>query len=111
MFMSIILKCRPLKKYDKEKARNFSLPFLLNQIEEIKPKFLVCLGDIVTKVMFKDKEVSVKDLRGTWHALNGLPAMVSYHPLAVSRRPNLSNFFKADFLMLANRYYKNDVTN
>lgn len=106
IYITYLLKCRPLRKYDKEKARLFSMPYLVRQIETIRPKFLVCLGDTVVQAMFNDSEAHVKNLRGSWHMLMGYPAIVSYHPLAVRRRPNLMNHFMQDLEMLARRYYK-----
>jgi uracil-DNA glycosylase len=54
--------------------------------------------------MFDDSEAHVKNLRGSWHAVMGYPAVVSYHPLAVRRRPNLMLQFMEDWEMLARRF-------
>lgn len=104
IYLTYLLKCRPLRKYDKERARQFSLPYLVRQIEAIRPRFLACLGDTVVQAVFGDNEVHVKNLRGSWHTVMGCPAMVSYHPLAVRRRPNLAKHFARDFEMLARSY-------
>lgn len=93
-----------MRKYDKERARQFSLPYLIQQIKTIQPKLIVCLGDTVAQTMFGDSEAHVKDLRGLWHIIMGYPTLVSYHPLAVRRRPNLMNHFIQDLEMLAHRY-------
>ena len=71
----------------------------------MQPKIIVCLGDTVTQVMFDDKETHVKDLRGVWHVILGVPCAVSYHPLAVRRRPNLMRHFMEDWNMLAQRLH------
>ncbi|HBR01842.1 MAG TPA: uracil-DNA glycosylase [Ruminiclostridium sp.] len=105
IYITYLLKCRPLQKYDKERARLFSMPYLVQQIETIQPKFIVCLGDTVVQAMFDDSEAHVKNLRGSWHIIMGYPTIVSYHPLAVRRRPNLMNHFMRDLEMLAHRYY------
>lgn len=104
IYLTYLLKCRPLRRYDKEKARAFSKPFLEQQIKTIRPKLIVCLGDTVVQRMFENKEVHVKDLRGRWHYLMGYPTIVSYHPLAVRRRPNLRKQFLEDWAMLAERF-------
>ena len=75
IYLTYLLKCRPLRRYNKEAARAFSKPFLIQQIKTIKPKFLVCLGDTVVQTMFNDEEARVKNLRG------------------VRRRPNLRPSF------------------
>lgn len=101
VYLTYILKCRPHRTYDKVSARTFSIPFIIRQIERAKPKFLVCLGDVVVQCMFDDKDVNVKGIRGDWQRLMGYPTIISYHPLAVRRRPNLLNYFLKDFQLLA----------
>lgn len=108
IYLTYLLKCRPICKYDKERARAFSKPYLIQQIKKIQPKFIVCLGDVVVQSMFNDNEASVKNLRGLWHTLMGYPVVVSYHPLAIRRRPNLMKYFMQDWEMLAQRYYNID---
>lgn len=105
IYIAYLLKCRPLRKYNKERARRFSMPYLVRQIETIQPKFIVCLGNTVVQTLFDDNEAQVKNLRGSWHTVMCYPAIVSYHPLAVRRRPNLMNHFMQDLEMLAHRYY------
>jgi DNA polymerase len=103
IYVTYLLKCRPLRKYDKEKARAFSKPFLMKQIQTMQPEFLVCLGDTVVQSLFDDSEAHVKSLRGAWHEIFGFPTIVSYHPLAVRRRPNLAHQFQEDWMMLKNK--------
>ena len=105
IYITYLLKCRPLRKYDKERARTFSKPYLEQQIENIQPKFLVCLGDTVVQSMLNNKEAHVKDLRGQWLQLMGYQTIVSYHPLAVRRRPNLMKNFIKDWTMLAKAFH------
>ena len=106
IYVTYLLKCRPLRKYDKESAREFSKPFLFRQIEEMQPKLVVCLGDVVVQSVFGDGEAHVKNLRGSWHTVAGHPSMVSYHPLAIRRRPNLMRSFMEDWEMLSKRFLK-----
>lgn len=103
IYLTYLLKCRPMRRYNKEEARDFSKAFLIRQIEKMRPRFIVCLGDVVTQTMFNDKAACVKNLRGAWHEILGYPCMVSYHPLAVRRRPNLMSMFMEDWNMLAER--------
>ncbi len=101
IFLTYLLKCRPLHKYNKDEVRAFSRQFLIRQIEQMKPTLLVLLGDVVVQVLFEDKEASVKVKRGRWHMLFGVRCAVSYHPLAVRRRPNLMPYFLEDWDMAA----------
>lgn len=105
VYLTYLLKCRPLKRYNKEEARSFSKPFLVQQIHMMQPKYIVCLGEIVVRTMFDHEDAHIKDLRGAWHNILGYPCIVSYHPLAVRRRPNLIRQFLADWSMLAQRYF------
>lgn len=109
VLLTYLLKCRPLRRYDKETARAFSKPFLVHQIKTMEPKFIVCLGDVVVRAMFDDKDACVKELRGSWHSVLAHPCMVSYHPLAVRRRPNLMPRFMEDWNMLAKRFLHDGV--
>ena len=104
IYVTYLLKCRPLRKYDKEKARAFSKPFLVRQIKNKQPEFIVCLGDVVVQSVFGNNEAHVKNLRGSWHMVMGYPSVVSYHPLAVRRRPNLMRIFIEDWKMLSQRF-------
>ena len=105
-YLTYLLKCRPTRKYDKQKARAFSKPFLINQIQKMNAKYIVCLGDVVVQTMFNDDSASVKNLRGQWHNVINTPCIVSYHPLAVRRRPNLMSVFLYDWRMLAKQLNK-----
>ncbi|NMB33564.1 MAG: uracil-DNA glycosylase [Clostridium sp.] len=104
VYVTYLLKCRPLRRYDKERARAFSKPFLTRQIEKMQPVFIVLLGDTVVQTIFNNADAHVKDLRGTWHTYMECPSIVSYHPLAVRRRPNLANYFIQDWEMLSQRF-------
>jgi len=102
VYLTYLLKCRPLRAYDRDAARAFSMPFLVRQIEEMRPEFVVCLGDAVVRAVF-GADAHVKTLRGTWRTALGRPCVISYHPLAVRRRPNLMRPFMEDWAMLAER--------
>lgn len=97
LYISYLLKSRPLKKYDREKARLFGKKYLLQQVAEQRPLLVFCLGNAVVQTYFENPEAQVKQLRGRVHSLQGLPTIVSYHPLAVRRRPNLYPIFLRDW--------------
>jgi uracil-DNA glycosylase family 4 len=105
VYITYLLKCRPLRQYDKVRARAFSKPFLIQQIKKMQPEFVVYLGDVVVQSVFDDNEAHVKNLRGAWHTIMGYPSVVSYHPLAVRRRPNLTSRFMEDWEMLSRRFF------
>jgi DNA polymerase len=99
-YLTYLLKCRPIRKYDKEAARNACLSYLEHQIAALSPRILVCLGDVVAKTLV-GPESSVKQLRSRVNSLAGIPAVFSYHPLAARRRPNLLPYLVSDLTLAA----------
>lgn len=104
MFATYILKCRPRRRYDKALARGACSDYLWEQIRTQQPKLAFCLGDTAVQWFFGDLGLSVKALRGRWHEVRGLPTAVSYHPLAVRRRPNLLPAVQQDWQQLRQRF-------
>ena len=97
LFVTYILKCRPRRKYNKQEARNNCMKHLFLQLELQKPDYIFCLGDTAVQSFFEEKEASVKCFRGKVHNTKGFSVFVSYHPLAVVRRPNLLPYFLQDW--------------
>lgn len=106
MYVTYILKCRPVRRYDKGNARGACMAYLAQQLDRQKPQLVFCLGNTAVQWYFGDMEAEVKNLRGIWHDVKGLPTAVSYHPLAVKRRPNLKVQFVTDWQMVAERYFR-----
>ncbi|WP_161485970.1 uracil-DNA glycosylase [Desulfotomaculum copahuensis] len=94
VFLTFLLKCRPIRSYDRESSRSACLPYLKEQIMDMRPRLLVCMGNVVTGTLFSGHEV--KDLRGRRLAYENLPALATYHPLAARRRPNLLKLIASD---------------
>ena len=97
LYVTYILKCKPKRAYNKEIARGTCVSYLEQQIRVNKYLMAFCLGDTAVKSFFNDQEKSVKNLRGSWYQIRGLPTYVSYHPFAVRRRPNLYSNFITDW--------------
>ncbi len=106
LYIIYVLKCKPTVKYDREAVIQTCMPHLEKQIQLKNPRLVFCLGNNAVRWFFKDMEAEVKNLRGVWHNVRGLPTAVSYHPIAIRRRPNLINVFKQDWAMLAERLAK-----
>lgn len=104
LYVTYILKRRPIRAYNKEETRQICMKHLAQQLEEKKPKLLFCLGNIAVQAFFNNPDAEVKQLRGNWHMVNGFPTAVAYHPLAIRRRPNLWPLFLSDWKMIAERY-------
>ena len=106
MYVTYILKRRPLRKYDKPKARRICMGYLWEQLDEVNPRLLLILGNTAIQSFLNDTDAEVKNLRGTIHQFGKYQAVVSYHPLAVRRRPNLKKNFMTD-LDLASSFINN----
>ncbi len=101
VYVTYLLKCRPIRAYDKPEARAACLPHLRMQILQKRPLALFGFGNVVAEAVFPDREsVSVKELRGSWQEFQGTPIGFTYHPLAVRRRPHLLRFFVEDLKAL-----------
>lgn len=106
LYLTYILKRRPVRAYDKPKTRKQCMRHLQRQIEEKAPRFIFCLGNVAVQSLFNDPEADVKTFRGDWHRVRGRLTAVSYHPLAVRRRPNLRRAFLEDWRFLKKGYTK-----
>lgn len=102
-YITYLLKCRPIRSYDKPLARSACFSHLESQLAQKKPRLLFGLGNTVVQSFFPDWEADVKSFRGKWHAFQGIQTTFSYHPLAVRRRPVLMKYFMEDFRLVVQR--------
>ncbi|WP_134700602.1 uracil-DNA glycosylase [Ammoniphilus sp. YIM 78166] len=102
VYISYLLKCRPIRAYNKPMAREACLSHLHSQLKEKTPALLLGLGNIVVQSFYTEKE-DVKSLRGSWHTWQNYPIAFSYHPLAVRRRPVLMKYFVEDLKLVEAR--------
>jgi DNA polymerase len=61
-------------------------PFLIRQIELIKPKVILALGTFAAQTLLNTK-TPIGKLRGSVHRYHGVPLVVTYHPAALLRNP------------------------
>ncbi len=104
LYVTFILKRKPVRAYDKELVRQICMRHLEQQLKEKKPTLILCLGNVAVQSFFQNPEAEVKSLRGNWHDVRGVQTAVAYHPLAVRRRPNLRPLFLEDLKFVAERY-------
>ncbi len=55
------------------------LPFLIEQIQIVRPKVLVALGATAVEGLLGLRS-NMRELRGKWHAFADTPLMITYHP-------------------------------
>jgi uracil-DNA glycosylase len=61
-------------------------PYLLRQVELIRPKVILALGTFAAQTLL-DTNVPIGKLRGAMHWFHGTPLIATYHPAALLRNP------------------------
>ncbi|WP_395751963.1 uracil-DNA glycosylase [Prosthecobacter sp.] len=69
------------------------LPFVLTEIDLIKPKVIVALGATAAEGL--GIPGSVGSLRGKFHSTSGIPTMVTYHPSYLLREEKMGDGIRA----------------
>jgi uracil-DNA glycosylase family 4 len=61
-------------------------PYLVRQIELVRPKVILALGTFAAQTLLETKS-TIGKLRGQIHRYYGVPLIVTYHPAALLRNP------------------------
>lgn len=61
-------------------------PYLVRQLELIKPKVIVAFGTFAAQTLLESRQ-TIGQLRGQVHRYHGIPLVVTYHPAALLRNP------------------------
>jgi uracil-DNA glycosylase family 4 len=89
VYIANVLKCRPPNNRDPQQEEiDKCEPYLLHQIELIAPKLIVTLGRFASASLLRRKD-ALGQLRQEMHDYNKLPLVVTYHPAALLRNPQL----------------------
>lgn len=84
-YIANIVKCRPPRNRDPEPVeQDACIGYLLNQIDLIRPKVIVCLGRVAAKKLISEDYRITKE-HGTWVNKNGIWVTSIYHPSALLR--------------------------
>ena len=87
VYIANVVKCRPPQNRTPEKDEcDTCSPFLMRQIEVIRPKVIVALGAVAAKNLLAVNE-SMANLRGRWYDFKGSRLSVTYHPAYLLRDP------------------------
>ena len=99
-FIANIVKCRPPRNREPRPEEILAcLPYLQAQIQAVKPKTICCLGRIAAQALLQTT-ASLGSLRGKVHTWQGIPLVVTYHPSAVLRDPELRKPVWVDLKLL-----------
>ncbi len=104
VYICNILKCRPPGNrrplpYEVDECE----PYLIKQIELIKPEFILALGLTAVDTLLKKKH-KMAETRGSLTEYRGIKMMVTYHPAALLRNPNLKKQTWEDVQALRKMY-------
>lgn len=104
VFICNILKCRPPgnrtpERFEVEQCE----PYLIKQLELIKPKFILALGLTAANTLL-NRKARMGELRGTVHDYHGIRVIVTYHPAALLRNQQWKRPTWEDVQMLRRLY-------
>jgi DNA polymerase len=87
VYISNVLKCRPPQNRTPlpDEVTN-CLPYLLSQIELIRPKVIVALGATAVRSLL-DVQLGITKMRGHWYTFRDIPIMPTFHPAYLLRNP------------------------
>jgi len=87
VYICNILKCRPPGNRNPLPEEIAACePFLIRQLEAIRPKAICALGTFAAQTLLKN-DVPISLLRGRWHRYHEIPLMPTYHPAYLLRNP------------------------
>lgn len=87
VYIANIVKCRPPGNRNPQPDECATcMPFLMRQVEAIRPEFIVALGGVATHNLL-DTKAPIGRLRGRFHDFGGIKLMPTYHPAYLLRNP------------------------
>ncbi|MCX5819214.1 MAG: uracil-DNA glycosylase [Deltaproteobacteria bacterium] len=87
VYICNIIKCRPPGNRNPQPEEISACePFLIRQLEAIRPRVICALGSFAAHTLLKS-EAPITVLRGRFHSYQGIPLMPTYHPAYLLRNP------------------------
>jgi DNA polymerase len=87
VFLANIVKCRPPNNRDPQPTESDScIPFLKEQIRLVRPRLIVTLGRISTRIL-TGTTTGITRIHGTFYHYEGIPLVPTFHPSGVLRNP------------------------
>ena len=87
VFIANVLKHRPPgNRNPRPDEVEACSPYLVRQLELIRPKVILCFGTFAAQTLLNTK-TPIGKLRGAVHRYYGIPLVVTYHPAALLRTP------------------------
>ncbi len=102
VYIANVVKCRPTVELKGEKDRppdseevSACSPFLIRQIDLIKPRIIITLGNPATQFILKTT-TGITRLRGNVNYYKNIPVVCTYHPSYVLRNGGENSPLKKD---------------
>lgn len=87
VYICNVIKCRPPDNRNPEPDEVAACePFLLRQIDLVRPRVIVGLGTFAVQSLLKVK-TPISRLRGVWQSFRGIKMMPTFHPAYLLRNP------------------------
>jgi len=87
VYIANVIKCRPPGNRNPEPDEIAECePFLLRQIESVRPKVIVALGTFAAHTLLRT-DAPISRLRGTFHEYHGAKLLPTFHPAYLLRSP------------------------
>ncbi len=87
VYICNIIKCRPPNNRTPETEEILACqPFLVKQLQAIRPRFICALGGPAAQTLLRTKE-PISRLRGKFYDFHGTPLLPTYHPAFLLRNP------------------------
>jgi uracil-DNA glycosylase family 4 len=104
VYIANIIKCRPPGNRNPEPDEIQACePFLIKQLEAIRPKLICALGTFAAQTLLKTEE-RISLLRGRFHQYQGIPLMPTYHPAYLLRNPQFKRDVWEDMKKIKKEY-------
>ena len=88
VYICNVIKCRPPENRTPEKDEvAICSPFLMRQLDVIRPKVIVCLGSVAAQTLLNTNR-GISHFRGEWLEFRGTRLLATYHPAYLLRNPS-----------------------
>ena len=92
VYLCTIVKCKPpVDRGPRQEELDTCELFFRKQIQAIKPRVIVALGDLAAQTLLKSKE-NIAALRGAWHTYQSIPVMPTFPPEHLVKHPEDKKF-------------------
>jgi uracil-DNA glycosylase len=106
IYITNVVKCRPPgNRLPKNEEVEACKVYLAQQIAAIRPRIIVCLGDLAAQTLI-DPDARVIKIRGHWFMERDVKIIATLHPAAILRDPKKKRPVWEDFKKIRFEYEK-----